>query len=275
MLFIVQRKNNCDNMIKIGESYIKKIIEDGARMDGRAFDAFREIKIRTNVISSAEGSSEIFMGGTRIIAGVKLEVIVPYPDTPDEGSLVVDAEFIPMASPDFESGPPDENAVELARVVDRGIRESKSIDVKKLCIAAGEHVWSVHIDIHVLDHDGNLIDAAFLAAISALLTTKFLKWDAEKKKIIRENTEEFLPLTDVPIEVTVAKIAGELLIDTTLDEEEALEARVTIGTNKKNNLCAIQKGGRGFFTSAELETAADLAIKKGNELREILRKALA
>ncbi|HLE07532.1 MAG TPA: exosome complex protein Rrp42 [archaeon] len=262
-------------MIKTGESYIKKIIEDGARMDGRKFDQFREIKIRTNVISSAEGSAEVFLGGTHIIAGVKLEVIVPYPDTPDEGSLIVDVEFIPMANPEFESGPPDENAVEVARVVDRGIRESKSIDVKKLCISEKEHVWSVHIDIHVLDHDGNLIDAAFLAAISALLTTKFLKWDAESKKIVREKTEEFLPLVDVPMEVTVAKIAGELLIDPTIEEEEALEARITIGTNKEGKLCAIQKGGRGFFSVAEVEQAADLAIAKGNELREILRKALA
>lgn len=262
-------------MIKTGESYIKKVIEEDSRLDKRKFDQFREIKIRTGVISNAEGSAEIFLGNTHVIAGVKLDVIAPYPDTPDEGTLIVDAEFIPMANPEFESGPPDENAVEVARVVDRGIRESKSIDVKKLCIAASEHVWSVHIDIHVLDHDGNLIDAAFLAAISALLTTKMLKWDSEKKKIVREKTEEFLPIVDVPTEVTVAKIAGRLLIDPTIEEEDALEARITIATNKSGNLCAIQKGGRGFLSISEIEQAADLALQKGNELREILRKCLA
>ena len=47
-------------------------------------------------------------------------------------------ELVPFASPMFESGPPREDAIELARVVDRGIRHSEIVDKKKLCITPGK-----------------------------------------------------------------------------------------------------------------------------------------
>ena len=90
----------------------------------------------------------------------------PYPDTPESGVMTTAAEMIPMASPDFEAGPPRENAIELSRVVDRGIRESEVIEVEKLCIVPDEKIWMIFIDIHIIDYDGNLFDTASLAALS-------------------------------------------------------------------------------------------------------------
>lgn len=46
----------------------------------------------------------------------------PYLDQPNEGILVVHTEFSPMADPTFEAGRPGENAVELGRIIDRGLR---------------------------------------------------------------------------------------------------------------------------------------------------------
>lgn len=256
--------------LKPAESYIRKLIDEGARIDGRGPDQFRQITLDTGVIRNAEGSARVTIGNTQVIAGVKLDVHEPYPDTPNEGFLVIDCELVPLASPDFEPGPPSPKAVELARVVDRGIRESESIDTKKLCITPGELVWAVHIDIHVLDHDGNLIDAGALAAIAALLTTKMPGYDAGTKQLVREANGKPLPMTDRPVEVTVGEIGSTLLIDTNLEEEEALDARVTFGTNADGKICAVQKGGRGFFTTAELLAAVDMAISKADELRALL-----
>lgn len=45
-----------------------------------------------------------------------------------------------MASPAFESGRPPESAIELGRIVERGLRESKAIDTEALCIVAGVKV---------------------------------------------------------------------------------------------------------------------------------------
>jgi exosome complex component RRP45 len=64
---------------------------------------------------------------------------------------------------------PTETAIELGRVLERGLRESRAIDTEALCIIAGEKVWSVRCDIHIVDYGGNLLDCATIATITALL----------------------------------------------------------------------------------------------------------
>lgn len=59
-------------------------------------------------------------------------------------------------------------SIEIGRIVERGLKQSQCIDTEALCIIAGEKVWSVRIDIHVLDDYGNLIDACAMAAAAAL-----------------------------------------------------------------------------------------------------------
>ena len=61
---------------------------------------------------------------------------------PNEGSLRFNVEFSPMASPNFEPGRPTENANELARLIERGLRETKAVDLEALCVLAGRKVRS-------------------------------------------------------------------------------------------------------------------------------------
>jgi len=112
----------------IKRDYLANLAENGKRADGRKFDEFRNIEIETNIISKAEGSARVKIGNTQVVTGIKIGIGEPYDDSPDSGVMVTAAELIPLASPDFESGPPRENAIELARVVDRGIRESGLIE---------------------------------------------------------------------------------------------------------------------------------------------------
>ncbi|MBU3905096.1 MAG: exosome complex protein Rrp42 [Nanoarchaeota archaeon] len=252
------------------ETYIKKLIEDGSRIDKRSFDEFREVTIEKGVIKTAEGSARVKIGNTHVIAGIKMSVGTPFPDTPDEGILIVNTELSPIASPKFETGPPSEDSIEIARVIDRGIRECKAIDLGKMCIVPGEKVWVINVDIHVLDHDGNLIDAGGLAAVAALLDAKIPKYDVETEKVIKDETIGSIPIVDTPIPVTITKIADQLLLDTSVEEEEAMDARITIASTKNGSLCAMQKSGKGYLTTVELEKAVDWSIKKGEELRALL-----
>jgi hypothetical protein len=57
----------------------------------------------------------------------------------------------------------------VSRLIEKAMRRSRALDTEGLCIVAGEKVWSIRVDIHFLDHDGNLVDAACIAAITALL----------------------------------------------------------------------------------------------------------
>ena len=247
---------------KVKRDYIQSIVQQGKRLDGRALDQFRDVKLERGVIKTANGSARVQVGNTSVIVGVKLGKGEPFPDTPESGILMVNAERLPLASPTFEPGPPREEAIELARVVDRGIRESETIALDKLAITPGEEVWAVFIDIDVLDHDGNLIDVSALGAIAALLDVKPPEDEAW-------TLPEF-PVNKKPIAVTVGKINGQLLVDPSLEEDQVLDARLTVITTEDGSICALQKGGSNYFLREEIERAYILAKEKGEELRKLL-----
>lgn len=248
--------------------YVLKVLESGERVDGRKMDQFRDIKLETGIIKRAEGSGRVKIGKTDVIVGVKMDLGEPFPDIPDMGVLRTGAEFTPIASPDFESGPPGEDATELARVVDRGIRESESIDLEKLCLKKGEKVWTLFIDVHIINHDGNLIDASALAAVAALKTAKIPK--LEDDKIIRDKLEKKLPILHEPITITVGKVSDKYIIDPTKEEEEVLDSKISIAVREDGKICAMQKSGSLGLTVEDAEKMIDLAVKKSKEIRKFL-----
>jgi exosome complex component RRP42 len=248
--------------------YILKLIENDERIDGRKLDEFRKITVEKGCIKRAEGSTRVKMGKTDVIVGIKMEIGKPFPDMPDMGTLKTGAEFSPIASPDFESGPPGEDATELARIVDRGIRESESIDLEKLCLEEGEKSWEVFIDIHTINHDGNLIDASALAAVAALSITKIP--EIEDDKIIRDKLVKKLPISHQPITVTVGKISDKFIVDPMKEEEEVLNSRLTVAVMEDGKICAMQKSGNEGISHEDFERMLELAIKKSKELRKLI-----
>ncbi|MBI4018824.1 MAG: exosome complex protein Rrp42 [Candidatus Aenigmarchaeota archaeon] len=254
---------------------VRRVVAGGERLDQRKFDEMREIKIETGIISSAEGSARVTIGETEVIAGVKMAVGEPFPDTADEGVLIVSGEFIPFADPLFEPGPPREDAIELSRLVDRAIRESKAVDMKKLCITAGEKVWMINIDIDIINNGGNMVDASSIAAAAALVTARLPEIDEKGKVLYGKLTGTKLPLSGIPISTTFVKIGESIMIDPSLPEYQALDARLTIGTVDKNGikLCSMQKNGVAGLSIDEVERMISVAEEKGEEVRQLVRDA--
>ncbi len=255
-----------DILVDIKKDYVLSKLRDGERIDGRAFDEFRRIEIQTNIIEKAEGSALVKLGNTQVVVGIKMQPGEPYPDTPDRGVIITNAELVPLASPTFEPGPPDENAIELARVVDRGIRESEAVDLSKLCIEEGEKVWIVFVDIHALDDDGNLLDASALAAIAALLTTRV---PAERFEL---GDDYMLPVRDLPVSVTSLIVNNRYLVDPCRDEMSVGNYTITITTDQDDNVVAMQKSG-GYLMKEELfEEVLEVSIKNARKIRELLKE---
>jgi len=248
--------------------YIIKLLEKDERLDGRKLDEFRKITIEKNPVERPEGSSRVKIGKTDVIVGVKMEFGEPYPDAPNVGVLRTEAEFLPLAHPDFTSGPPGEDATEVARVIDRGIRESESIDVEKLCITEGEKVWSVFVDFYPINHDGNLIDSGSLAAIVALKSTKIPNIDKDGK-IDRENLKDPLIILHTPITITVGKVGDKMLVDPTFEEEEILDSKLSIAVTEEDKVVSMQKIG-GPLTDDDVDKMIDIAVKKAKELRKLI-----
>jgi exosome complex component RRP42 len=250
---------------------IEQLIEKGKRLDARGLGDYRDIKVEQGVIEKAEGSARVFLGKTEVLVGVKVETGTPFPDTPNNGVLTVNAELVPLASPTFEPGPPDENSIELARIVDRGIRESEAIDTEKLCIEAGKQVFVVFVDVYVLNHDGNLIDASALAAVAALMNTKMPNFEVKNGEVVIKQGYTQLPMKSHPITVTLGKINNKLIVDPWLEEEQVMDSRISMAFNDEGNICAIQKGGSGYFTQQQILEAMKLAQEKAAELRKNMK----
>lgn len=246
----------------IQKDHLFHLMLKGERLDGRAFDEFRDISIETGLIDKAEGSARVDLGESKIISGVKIMPGAPFPDTPDSGVIITSLELIPLASPEFESGPPRENAIELSRVVDRGIRESGAIDLKKLCIKEGEQVWMVFIDVHVLDDGGNLMDAAALGSIAALLTAKI----PAARFGLGEDTP--LPMRDIPVSVTAIDLGGGIVFDPSLEEERVADCKLTVISNQEGALSGMQKSGNGSLTTEQINYIVETSCRKAQEIRE-------
>jgi exosome complex component RRP42 len=260
----------------IDREFISDLLRKGERLDGRAFDEYRDIEVEVNVVpAKAEGSALVRLGDTSVVAGVKVLVGEPYPDSPDEGVTMVTAEMSPIASPLFELGPPKEDAIELARVVDRGVRESESVDTKKLCIAEGKKVYMVFADVYPMEYDGNLIDASSIAVNAALLTTKYPEMKVEDGKLVETGELLSLPINNIAVEHTIAKIDDILILDTILKEEFVQDCRLTMAIDKKDNFTAIQKGGGSGPISIELiDQAMEMALDASKDIHKIIEDAV-
>ncbi|NYZ78450.1 exosome complex protein Rrp42 [Candidatus Micrarchaeota archaeon] len=251
---------------EVKEAFIKDLLLKGKRVDGRDFMQYREISVEKNFLPNDEGGAIARIGDSKVVAAVKFDLLAPFPDRPTEGVFMVNSEFSPVAHPDFESGPPNPNSIELARVVDRGIRSAGTIDLDELGKTGipGEKVMAVFVDLHIIDHSGNLIDCAALAAAAALASAKKPKF--EDGAIVRGEYEGKFQLKNTVVSSSFEKIGGKIIIDATHEEEVASSGRVTIATADDEHVCAVQKSGAAGFSEAELLALIDAAFEKRSEL---------
>lgn len=259
----------------IEKDYITDLISHGTRVDGRGVLEYRPIKIDAGPILKADGSARVFLGNTQACVGIKTETGTPFPDTPDEGVVTAMAELVPFASPMYESGPPDESAIELARVVDRGIRHSDLFPKGRLIIKKNEEVYLIFIDIYYMNHDGNAWDCASMAACCALkslmLPSLVEKEQNGKTYLVAEGEPTPLGIEDYPVTLTFVKIGDHIIVDPSLMEELICDARISFCINKDGFITSIQKNGSGTFSIEELVTASRNARDLAPTLQQMVK----
>lgn len=260
-------------MDELKKSRIHQLLDDGQRVDGRGFDEHRPIVIETGAIPKANGSARVRLGDTEVVCGVKIQPDRPFPDVGDRGIFICTAELLPLSHPTVETGPPNESVIELARVVDRGIRESHMIDLSQLVIKRDVSVVGVFADNVAVDYDGNLFDACSYAATSAVLSAKMPRWEYGEDGPVLQEGDAPLPTTTIPVSVTMAKIGNHIVVDPNSDEWDCMDARITITTDSNRDICAIQKGGKNGFTLDELVACGETAVKSADAIRRTLEAA--
>lgn len=248
---------------------ILDLLKQGRRIDGRSLDEQRPLIIETGVIPKANGSARVKLGNTEVITGVKIQPDKPFPDLGDKGILICTAEILPLADPNAEPGPPNEEVIELARVVDRGIRETEMIDLHQLVLIENKSVIGLFIDSSVIDADGNLFDACSYASVAGILTCSVPKYEIkDEAPVLVEGVTSKPPVKTIPVSVTMARIGDYIVVDPTKEEQAIMDARITITTNSEGNICALQKGGNDGFTVDQLLQCSQIALSLGTKIRK-------
>lgn len=256
--------------------YLADLLAKRNRMDGRGFWENRPIQIIPNVVKKAEGSAMVKWGDTIVLAGVKTQLGSPFPDTPNDGVITVNLELSPISSPSYESGPPGPEAIEMARIVDRGIRESAIIPMKdpKLCVIPGKSVWILFIDIYILDDGGNLIDASALAAMAALANTRLnlVSVDEETEEVSLLEETEALPRNGCVASCTFVKINDIIIYDPNLIEDRGKSARFSVAITNEGLVSSMQKGESGIFLEEEILMMLEKALPRANVLHDLIEQ---
>ena len=249
-------------------THILDLARNGRRLDGRGSDDYRNITVEPGFVSTADGSALARIGDSAVVCGIKLEPGKPFPDTPNAGVLTTNAELVPLSSPTFEPGPPHPRAIEVSRVVDRAIRAAETIDLKALCVTPAEKCWTCFVDMHVIDHSGNLIDTALLAALTALTHANLpmARFGIGEKDMP-------LAVQHYPVECTFTRLGETIVVDPTFDEERAGQGRITVATDEAGNIVAMQKGLIGAFSPDDIREVVERAFKHGDRMRAIARGA--
>ncbi len=269
------KNKTLSEIVKIEQT--KNLLRNNRREYNRGFLDYRDIEIETGSIEKAFGSATVKLGDTVVVAGVNFEIGTPFPDSPDKAILLVEGEILPTASFEAEAGPPDENEIEISRVVDRGLRESGMIDFERYVIISGESVLKIFVDFNIINDDGNIIDAANLAAVSALATAevpsiKYLKENLEEVNNIniKEVPREKFVIKEIPIATTIGIFDNKIFVDPTASEEEVSDTLITFTHLSTGEICSIQllKGG---LTFDEVFKTLEIAYDKSMEIRDLLK----
>lgn len=263
--------SNCER------AFLLQAITEKKRLDGRQTYDYRNIKI---TFGTDYGCCIVELGKTRVLGQVSCELVAPKMNRPTEGILFFNLELSSMASPAFESGRSSELLVKLNRLLERCLRNSKCIDTESLCVAAGEKVWQIRVDLHLVNHEGNIIDAASIAAIAAL--SHFRRPDVsvqgEEVTVYTPEERDPVPLSihHMPVCVSFAffQQGTYLLVDPNEREERVMDGLLVIAMNKHREICTIQSSGGIMLLKDQVLRCSKVAAVKVAEITELIQKAL-
>ena len=81
--------------------FLRQSLAGGLRLDGRSSTDFRSVALS---FPGASGTAQAIVGHTRVLAVTTADLVVPFPDRPNEGALNLFVNFSPVRTDSAESG---------------------------------------------------------------------------------------------------------------------------------------------------------------------------
>lgn len=204
-----------------------------------------------------------------------------------------------MPSPAFSDRLPTETEMLLSRILEKTIRRSGALDTESLCLLASTAVFSIRCDVHVLSHDGGLVDAACMGVIASLQHFRKADTSVEGGRVVVYTPAEREPvplsLLHFPLCVTFSFYGAEMLgsvkekdskrreeaeaedkvlLDANLLEEQMREGSMVVGMNRHGEVCQIAKLGGVPVDAVTLLHCVSIAAVKVKDLSKFIASRL-
>lgn len=234
------------------------------RIDDRAFDQLRPIKITTDFVKFPEGSCLIECGNTKVLCCASVEDRIPPHVAEGTGWVTAEYSMLPRANRerskrDISKLKLSARSAEIQRLVGRSLRAA--VDMTKL----GER--TITIDCDVLQGDGGTRTAS--------VTGGFIALSLALRKLAEKGALEEIPLKASVAAVSAGIVDDRALLDLCYEEDSAAQVDLNCVMTGDGRLVELQGTGEGrAFTIEEQRTLVDLCAKGILEIQAIQKAAL-
>jgi ribonuclease PH len=235
------------------------------RVDGRAYDELRPIKIIPGYQSFAEGSALIKLGKTHVLCSVSVEERVP-PFLKGSGTGWITAEYamLPRATVtrsqrDSTVGHVGGRNQEIQRLIGRSLRASADM------AALGER--TLIVDCDVIQADGGTRTAAITGAYVAL--------HQAMENLMNMGVISSIPLKSAVAATSVGIVNSNMMIDLCYDEDSQAAVDFNIVMTSKGEFVEVQGTAEGKpFNKQAIDDLLALAEKGIRQLFTVQQAVL-
>ncbi|KAL9708867.1 3'-5'-exoribonuclease [Leucoagaricus gongylophorus] len=260
------------------KEFVYASLKEFLRLDGRSLLEQRKVEIS---FGRELGYVECNIGKTRVIAQVDAKMVKPSPERQYEGIISIHSEISSMASNEYEIGRCSDEEVAITRMLDKVLRRSDAIDKESLCILVGHRVWHLRLTLHFLADDGNMLDCACLAGITAFRHFRRPEVEVIGDEIITHPASERAPVPlaihHMPFCFTFAFFPEETIppvLDPSQLEQDLSASLLSIVLNAQKEICVLQKLGGAPLPGEEILRLVNVSVEKAREFYTFIESRL-
>lgn len=226
----------------------EKLIVDGKRIDGRLPEQLRDIQMKVDVVTRANGSAEVRFGDTIAIASIHgpRSLYPRYLQEAEAGILRCRYNMAPFSVDDRKSPGPDRRSTELSKVIRLALEPTIFLeDFPKA---------TIDVFVEIIQADGSTRVAGINAASLALASAG-------------------IPMSDLVAACSVGKIDNTLIVDLSGKEDNNSEADLAFAMMpSKGKITLLQMDG--ILTKEEMMKLLKLAEEACKKIYELQKRAL-
>jgi exosome complex component RRP41 len=226
-----------------------ELLKDGKRLDGRAFNELRPIKIEAGILKNADGSAYLEWGNNKVLAAIygPKEAVPKHFADPAKAIIKCRYSMAPFSGlSDHGRSGPNRRATEISKVTKEVFENVVLLNE----FPGGE----IDIFIEILQSDGGTRAAGITAASVALANAG-------------------IHMRDIVYAVSAGRIGEHVVLDVNMIEDNYSDADMPMAISPRNgDVLLLQMDGG--FTREQLNEAMGMVLEAGKTISKVQREAL-